>query len=95
MYHTFGLDPKKDEEIIRAYNNVFTGGDGPIVLEHMLTELGFFDTEVGTEAERIRQDYAKRLLVLMGIWDNKNITESFVKLPVIYPRRDKGDAESV
>ena len=97
MYEVFGLDPKKDKEVIRAYNNVFTSGDGPVVLRHMLIELGFFDQDALSETERVRQDYAKRILMLMGIWNKRNISNivnAILKNPIILPETNKENQDN-
>ena len=100
MFQILGEDPEYDKQIMKAYNNTFTGGDGPIVIEHMLRELGFFDQSVPgeelSEADRVRQDYAKRILMWMGVWHEDNISylvEAIGKLPVRLPEtEDKENA---
>jgi hypothetical protein len=86
-YQDFGFgDPKEELTIRLLYRRVYETPDGRRVLAHVLTELGFFDTDVKDEREMGRQDYARRLLWMLGITDHENINrviDSFLKLPVI------------
>lgn len=98
-YQAIGADPEFDAQVMRWYSNTFQSGDGPMVLEHMLRELGFFDhydptnpETVLTPEDRVKQDYAKRILMWMGVWHEKNIrgmVGAITKLPAII----KGKAE--
>jgi len=96
------MDPEYVKNIMRAYNNVFTGGDGPVVINHMLWELGFFDQPIQGKYEpaaedRVRQDYAKRILMWMGILREGNYTavvETLLKLPPQYPEQEEEENAS-
>jgi len=103
MLQIIGQDPEFDAEMMQAYNDFYTSRLGPKILTHQLMELGFFDQTIPgvsnlTEADRARQDYAKRLLMWIGIWNHdnaRNIVESLLKLHprIIKPGpEDKGDA---
>jgi len=85
MLGVFGRNKDKDKDIVKHYRNTFLSPSGKIVLAHMLTELGLFDQVLDTEAEKVRADYAKRILMLCGIWlpDNiENVIEYLFKVPV-------------
>lgn len=56
-----------DYERAQMYVAVFGSVTGRKVLEHMLSELHFFDETAGEEEEILR-NYARRLLAIMGIW---------------------------
>lgn len=63
-------DAEWEKELLNwknRYHNLFAGPQGKIVLTDMLQELNFFD-EIITEGDRVRSNYAKRLLYLCGGW---------------------------
>ena len=96
-YMDFGRDPKVSNEVTRAYRNVFSSRQGPAVLRHMLTELGFFDLFAENETERAWQDYAKRILQILGIWSParvKEITEALLTEvpPAYFSEEEEEDA---
>jgi len=55
------------EEWKKRYHNLFSTAHGKAVLSDMLEELSFFNT-VENEEDRIKSNYAKRLLYLCGGW---------------------------
>ena len=92
MLGVFGQDPKKDEALVTEYRNTFSGPAGRKVFCHMLTELGLFDQVLDTEAERARQDYAKRLLMLCGIWlpqNIENIVSYLLNMPIVLEKEER------
>jgi len=58
---------KSFKEWQARYHNVFATPQGKVVLMDMLQELNFFDS-VKNEEDRIKSNYAKRLLYLCGGW---------------------------
>jgi hypothetical protein len=103
MFKRRGEDPKYDAEMTQAYNDLFTSKIGPKVLNHMLWELYFYHYTIPgaielTETHRVLQDYAKRLLMWIGVWDEKNdeeIVEKMLKLkPIINKPEDKEEDEN-
>jgi len=88
----FGQDRKKDNELIREYRKTFLTASGRKVLAHMLTELGMFDQGTESDEERTRQDYGKRLLMFLGIWNEGNIEQvvnKLISIPVLLKDADK------
>ena len=84
-YQTFGIDHQHDGEVRQAYRNVFSTKDGQFVLAHILSELSYFDTAIEGERAQGRQDYARRLLWVMGIHDSRNVlplVQKLLELPV-------------
>jgi len=78
------------------YRRVFGTPDGKRVLAHVLTELGFFDTAVQDEREMGRQDYARRLLWLIGVTDEQNImgiVDGLLNQPLRTGGADEGDEQ--
>ena len=63
----------KKEEIERAWETVFTGNDGIIVLTDTLLYLGFFDEKATDEKALIKVNLAKWLLKKIGIYADKDI----------------------
>lgn len=90
-----GETPAFDREFRRVMRNAFSGGDGVKALTYILVDLGFYDRLekpdgsplVGDELIRAaaRQDYARRLLEILGPLHEGNaerISEMFMDLPV-------------
>lgn len=67
---------KAEYELAQRYMAVFGSVVGRQVLEHMLSELHFFDETTGPEEEILR-NYARRILAIMGVWRPVN-AESLV-----------------
>jgi len=96
MFQVIGKDPNFDAEMMQSYNNLYRSREGPKVFTHQLMELGFFDQSIPgvhelTEADRVRQDYAKRLLMWVGVWNHDNareIVESLIKIKPVITRQD-------
>jgi len=75
----------KPEELILHYQEVFSSTSGKIVLAHMLDELCFFFDGIETQEQRVKSNYAKRLLGHLGRWREGNeihIVEKLFEIPV-------------
>lgn len=97
MFGPFGQNPEKDREIIKDYRNTFSSPSGRKVLCHIVTELGLFDQVMETEADRVRGDYAKRLLMLCGIWQPQNIEaimDFLFQIPIQEEKKDKSEEDN-
>ena len=86
-------------ELMTAYRNVFTKTkQGRDVFKHMLGELGLFDIVQDTEVERARQDYAKRLLLLCGIYAVDNAAaaiDAMLNMPIQIPKEAQDAGENI
>lgn len=74
------VDPTFKENINEDYRRLFETEIGRRVLSHMLGELKFFPEAI-TEEDVALQNYARRLLMNIGIWDKGNalnITQSLL-----------------
>ncbi len=94
-FQPFGVDEQEELSLRMNYRQVFDTPVGKRVLAHMLVELGMFDTQVNTERSQGRQDYAKRLLWIMGITDERNIkfiVDGLMKMP-LHAKGDKRGAK--
>lgn len=76
----------------RQYRNTFTTKAGRVVLSHMLAELKFFSTAM-TEEEIALQNYAKNLLMHLGILDASNVQRITDALLTVPPRGTNLDGE--
>jgi hypothetical protein len=77
---------EEDRKLMQDYRNTFTSPTGKKVLCHMLTELGFFDQVLETEEEKARADYAKRLLMLCGIFlpgNLESVIDNLFRIPIM------------
>lgn len=75
-WFTFGQDKKRDKDVVDMFRRIFDTDIGRKVLAFMLAELGFFDTAADKDlGEHAKQDYAKRLLRLCGIFNVANVQE--------------------
>lgn len=78
-FEIIGHNRKRTREIIRLYRRVFSSPEGKEVLHHMMIELGFYDNLTGDDPHAIaRQNYARRILRLCGIW-NVDMTEEVLQ----------------
>lgn len=70
-------------QVKNKYRQVFNTPNGRIVFNHMLKELSFY-TETGGDSQKVAlNDYAKRLMAYVGIFDPKNFeseTTEFVNV---------------
>ena len=78
--------PDPIREIRESYRRVFSTRDGKAVLTHILSELHFFD-EVVDPQEISLNNFARRLLFFIGVWDHKNLEdqsliEAFLRIPL-------------
>jgi hypothetical protein len=72
-------------EVRDLYRRVYNTPIGKKVLCHMLVELGFFNTSPASEGAVALQNYGKRILNHMGIWDAsqaENIVNQMMSLPL-------------
>lgn len=75
---------KEEQAMQRAYQRVFQTPMGQEVLADLLTRMHFFDETVNDE-EVVLQNFARRMLHVMGIWQAANapqIVEDFLRLPL-------------
>lgn len=77
------LDEKR--KLRELYRRTFSGPFGRQVLAHMLVELGHFNTVAGDPKEVALQNYAKRVLNILGVWDAgqvENVVANLLDMPV-------------
>lgn len=85
------MDKKEQARLRTEYRNTFTTKAGKKVLAHMLAELRFFSTAM-TEEEVALQNYAKNLLLNLGILDASNvqrITDALLTVPARGTTKDE------
>lgn len=74
---------KEEEELQHTYQRVFGSDLGQKVLTDLLTRMHFFD-EVVSADEVALQNFARKILYIMGIWQAMNaprIVRDFFRLP--------------
>jgi hypothetical protein len=80
--------PKKTDIGPRDYDAVFSGPQGRAVLAHMLFELDFFNDAIDTQEQRIRSNYARRLLGHLGRWrlgNEKRFVDKMFEIQMLKP----------
>lgn len=81
------LDTFPNDDLIRQYRNVFSSPEGPIVIGHMLYELGVFEDMQNISAEDAAlKNYGSRLLKILGGGEVKEVsTKAFLKQLIMQP----------
>lgn len=74
---------------METYRHVLLMGDGPAVLADILYDLHFFDAFVESEEEVALNNYARKLLVKLGIWRAEHIDQIVGELSKILPKEEK------
>lgn len=87
---TFDVDPEEDYEAAQALQNaLIRGKDSSQALWVLLSTLDFFTIDDNPDPAMIaRQNYAKKLLRMLGIWHSENlytIVKGFTTVPKILP----------
>lgn len=90
------LKAKKAEEAMHhLYQRVFCGRDrsanqaAELMLTDMLNDLHFFDGRLDTPEKYILNNYARKLLFKIGVWQEFNrwdITQALLSLPKSEPK---------
>jgi len=57
------------------YRTCFSGGSGKMVLTDLLMEAGFFDDDLKTTEELAVENFAKKILHKMGVYDKKDLSQ--------------------
>ena len=87
-----------DREMVAKFRRVFDNPDGREVLSYLLSELGHFDTEIETERDLVEQNFAKRLLRYLGVWNAENVNdlvEAFMRMsPQVKEDQDESSEEA-
>ena len=76
------------------YRDCFSTPSGKRVLAHLLADMGFFDNTIKTQEELAVCNYAKTILVRLGVVGTQNLdyfANMFVNAPVILEREIDGE----
>jgi len=57
------------------YRTCFSGGSGKMVLTDLLMEAGFFDDDLKTTEELAVENFVKKILHKMGVYDKKDLSQ--------------------
>jgi len=57
------------------YRTCFSGGSGKMVLTDLLMESGFFDDDLKTTEELAVENFVKKILHKMGVYDKKDLNQ--------------------
>jgi len=94
MYSRFGFTENKDDieynrYVINLYRSILLETPkGRELLAHMTAELGLLDQGAQTPEERALQDYAKRLLMLCGVFTEHSVEQVIDALSRVQPPVD-------
>ena len=62
-----------NHELLVAYRQCFHGGSGRVVLTDLLMEGGFFDDDLKTGEEIAVENFVKKILHKMGVYDKNDL----------------------
>jgi len=57
------------------YRTCFSTGSGKMVLTDLLMEAGFFDDDLKTTEELAVENFVKKILHKMGVYDKKDLSQ--------------------
>jgi len=64
-----------NNELLIAYRQCFSGGSGKVVLTDLLIEAGYFDDDLKTTEELAVENFVKKILHKMGVYDKKDLSQ--------------------
>jgi hypothetical protein len=82
------------DKVIDYYRDCFSTPSGKRVLAHLLADMGYFDNNLKSPEEVAVANYAKTLLVRLGIIGTQNLdyfANMFINAPVIVERETDGE----
>ena len=83
-----------NHELLMAYRQCFNPGSGRIVLTDLLIEGGFFDDDLKTAEEIAVENFVKKIMYKMGVYDKKALgqqsrfVDNIFKLPFEVEKND-------
>jgi hypothetical protein len=85
-----------DETTIRYYRDTFGTDSGKKVLAHLLADLGLYDNNLKTTEEIALSNYAKTILMRLGIIGTQNLdyyANMFMNAPLILGKEENDRTE--
>ena len=80
-----------DDLTLEYYRATFSTDSGKKVLAHLLADMGFWDSTIGTPEEIAVVNYAKKILMRIGVIGIQNLdyyANMFVNAPQIIKERE-------
>ena len=80
-----------EDRTLDYYRDTFSTPSGKRVLAHLLADMGFYDSKIYTVEEIAVANYAKKILIRLGVIGTQNLdyfANMFVNAPIIKERTE-------